>query len=531
MTLVEVLVAMVILLVGVWTVAAGFPSMMRSVTLEQQRTQGARMAEARVESLTRTADALPVAIRAPILPTTDPGDIWPDAVPEDPDNPASPLNAPNSRDDITKVVGERARVPAPPPGDRWAIAVLSQGMLQQDNAEVAVWETVPLEQMPFAPPGAAPQGCFYLEASGVLSLPTGYDGALVDYVWEDTAGLRHWVQGERIPASGSFVAGPGQLFVRPRATFNDDGSFPYAGTVPTTARVFGLRAFPVVDADGDHPWPGEVAIEPSFGVGLMFAAPDAGRNMLVDYRLKLVDAKRLLHLSEEQVVPDSACSPDPGDPAYCFATVQLGWSGLAPVFTDPTGTPVHVIGVDLESTGSVYYETAGITPVDAETARMSRIQLHLPVGSVGHQFRFYYGTADQAAVEVYKAPATYFDDLTASCYATPGEVQFRTYRVGEAVPGSPFSALSFSMSNLGAAVAVDYVWDDGGVARLMVGELHTLGLSPAGNAAVCSLNRPNLLEIRAVRGVSLKVRPWWRTPAGRLVHYDLDTILTPTGAL
>jgi len=280
MTLVEVLVAMVILLVGVWTVAAGFPSMMRSVTLEQQRTQGARMAEARVESLTRTADALPVAIRAPILPTTDPGDIWPDAVPEDPDNPASPLNAPNSRDDITKVVGERARVPAPPPGDRWAIAVLSQGMLQQDNAEVAVWETVPLEQMPFAPPGAAPQGCFYLEASGVLSLPTGYDGALVDYVWEDTAGLRHWVQGERIPASGSFVAGPGQLFVRPRATFNDDGSFPYAGTVPTTARVFGLRAFPVVDADGDHPWPGEVAIEPSFGVGLMFAAPDAGRNML-----------------------------------------------------------------------------------------------------------------------------------------------------------------------------------------------------------------------------------------------------------
>jgi len=536
MTLVEVLVAMVILLVGVWTVVRGFPSLMRSVTVEQQRTQAARLAEGRLSALSRSSDNLPVAVHA--SPTAiDPADLWPDTKPEDPDNPTNAANNPNSRDDVTRVYGERLRVPAPPPGNSFALAVVNQGLVTTDPALIAAWRLIPLQQLPFAPAEAAtPEGWFHLAGDGVLTIPPGCDGVIVDYVWEDTSGERHWVQGERILATDPFVVNAGvssQLYLHPRAKFNADNSYPWGSTVQSAVHVEALQSLAVVDANGTHPLPGEVSIEPSFGIGLVFNAADAGAKILVDYELQTLSGKRLLYLTEEQVVPGSACTPDPGDPDnFSFATVQLGWSGLAPVFTDSDGNPINVIAVDLESqTQNLYYEGAGIVAVDKDAARTARIQLRLPTSAIGHQFRFYYGTVDQAAVEVYKPPATYFDKVTADSYADPTEVRYRTYTAAEAAPGSDYTALTFSMSNLGASVSVDYVWDDSGVKRSVVGELHTLGLNTAGNAATCSLNRPKVVEVRVVRGVSLKVRPWWRTPTGRLVYYDLDTILLPTGAL
>jgi hypothetical protein len=365
----------------------------------------------------------------------------------------------------------------------------------------------------------------------VVTIPNGYDGVLVDYVWQDKDGVRHWVHGERIPAQDPFLVTPGvytQLYVRPRAHFNADNSYPWECAVPTTAAVEGLQSFAIVPL-GTNPGPGEAGIEPNFGAGLLFAAKDAGKTVMMDYRLQLVNGKRLLYLSEEQVIGDSVCSPDPSDNNFCFATVQLGWSNLAPVFTDPAGNPCHAVAVDVEAQ-DIYYEQVGMTPLDPNAARMGRIQLHVPVDAVGHHFRFYYGTHDQAAIHVYKPPATFFDATTAASYEDPG-VAFRTYTTDAAAPGSPYTALYFSMSNLGATISVDYVWDENGVPRLVVGEMHTLGLAPAGNAAVCSLNKPNVQEIRAVRGVSVKIRPWWRSPGGRLMHYDLDTILLPTGVL
>jgi len=534
MTLVELLVAMVILLVGVWTVASGFPRMMRAVTLEQQRTQAGRMAEGRLEALRMEQARLPEAVIASpsaVAMGVDPADIWPDSKPEDPDNPWSPANSPNARDDITRIIGERLRIPAAPVGDDYTLATVTQGLIERDNTQVAVWETHPLQRLPFPPTGPVPAGCFYMDSGGVISLPAGYDGVIVDYVWEDTNSVRHWVQGERVPAAAPFIAGPNQLYVRPRAAHEVSGAYPFGAVVPASARVEGLIRYPVVDADGSHPLSGEVAIEPSFGVGLVFNDRDAGREVLVDYLLAQDNTKRLLYLMEEQVVGGSACRPDPSDPTYCYATVQLGWDGLDPKFMDSAGQPVYVLAVDRDSNGrDVYYDGAGITPVDVTGARTGRIEMHLPVSSVGHHFRFYYGTVDQACVEVYKAPANYVDSVTASAYADPLEVNYRTYSA-VANPSTGLTDLHFSMSNLGATVAVDYVWDDAGALRLVAGEMHTLALSAAGNDAVCTLQRPNVLEIRAVRGVSVKVRPWWRTPAGRLVYYDLDSILVPVGAL
>ncbi|MBC7289130.1 MAG: hypothetical protein H5T86_14045, partial [Armatimonadetes bacterium] len=152
-----------------------------------------------------------------------------------------------------------------------------------------------------------------------------------------------------------------------------------------------------------------------------------------------------------------------------------------------------------------------------------------PASSVGHRFRFFFTTDDQASIAVYKPPATYVDSATASCYANPADVAFRTYTIELQQSGR--CVLHFSLSNIGCSVAVDYVYDDAGTPRQVVGELHTLAPSSTGTEALCALNYPNVLEIRAVRGVSLKGRAWWRRPSGRITHFDLDSILAPVGGV
>jgi len=74
MTLVEVLVAMVILLVGIWAVASGFPKLFGVLAGEEKRTEMSRLAEGTVERLKTDPYALPLAISGG--PT-----IHPDSVP------------------------------------------------------------------------------------------------------------------------------------------------------------------------------------------------------------------------------------------------------------------------------------------------------------------------------------------------------------------------------------------------------------------------------------------------------------------
>ena len=514
MTLVEVLVAMVILLVGVWAVARGFPTLMRAVASEQKRTQAARLAENRVEVLKQSADSLPFAIRGP---AANAADIDPDSVPRDPDSTTNPLN---SRDDVTEVVEERAKVPAPDVGSNYSLLALSQGLLQEDPTTIQIWKVTRLQRLAYPPSGgSAPAGFFYFDSSGMLTLPPGHDGVRVDYAWVDNGGQVHWVQGERILASATSIT------VRPV------GSGVFAQALPSTAAVEALDAFAVLPVGTTTPQPGEVAIAP-FGLGLIFNGADAGASVVIDYQMRArANGKRELYMMEDHVVGQDLCVPDPADSSFYYASVQLAWPGLEPhlttVFPGITGV-YSVVGVDLVS-GAGYWEGNGIEPVDVNAATTGLLRLHVPAQAVGHRFRFFYTTDDQASIQVYKPPATFFDSTTAASYPNPTLLRHRTYTVE--VQGSGRCLLHFSPSNIGFTVAVDYVYDDGGTPRLVAGEMHTLAPSSDGTEALCALFHPNVLEIRAVRGVSLRVRAWWRRPSGKLTHFDLDTILAPLGAV
>jgi len=59
MTLVELMAAMVILLVGVYSVAALFPRMTRNLVNEERRTAMSRAVDREAESLQRSLDGLP----------------------------------------------------------------------------------------------------------------------------------------------------------------------------------------------------------------------------------------------------------------------------------------------------------------------------------------------------------------------------------------------------------------------------------------------------------------------------------------
>ena len=288
MTLVELLVAMVILLVGVWTVARGFPILMRNVTSEQERTQAARLAEQRLEVLKQNPAALPVSIRPPAAIASQ---VDLDSAPRDPD---STNNPPNSRDDFIVVEGERARVPAPDVGSNYSVLVLSQGLVDEAPDAVKVWRVERLQRMTQPPTGNhAPPGYFYMDSSGTVILPAGYDGFIADYAWVDsTDNVVHWVHGDQESVSPTGA----QVYVA--------GTSDFAQVLPETAAVEGLKSLNVIWNGSPIPPPGEVTIAP-FGIGLIFNRADAGSTVLITYRLRTRDqnhSKRALYMMEDQVI-------------------------------------------------------------------------------------------------------------------------------------------------------------------------------------------------------------------------------------
>ncbi|MBC7287217.1 MAG: type II secretion system protein, partial [Armatimonadetes bacterium] len=362
MTLVEVLVAMVILLVGVWAVARGFPTLMRNIATEQERTQAARLVEQRIETLKQAPACLPLAIIG--LPANA-ANIDPESFPRDPDSTNNPIN---SRDDVVWVIGERAKVPAPDAPNHYPLLTVSQGLIEEDPGSVSVWVVEKLEPLPYPPPGgSAPAGYFYLDRNGNITVPGGYDGVLADYVWVDSSGQTHWVHEERVMGAG------GSLAVAPAAA----GGF--AGTLAGPAHVEGLRALTVLPLGNTTPAPDEVAIAP-FGLGLVFNSALSGSTVLVDYKLRTrANDKRDLYMIEDHVLGESVCRPDPNDPAFRFASVQLAWGGLEPrlssVFPNISGT-FAVVAVDLVS-GEAYWEGNGVSSLDPNEAARGSVELHI----------------------------------------------------------------------------------------------------------------------------------------------------------
>ncbi len=536
MTMIEVLVAASVLLVGIWAVASGFPTLMTNIMGEQRRTQATRLVDGEIDNLRQSPGSLPEGIRADVA-TAATVDIS-----SKPKDPSVTTNAPNSRDDIYDVEGLMARIPAPAPGSSYSLLTPAQGLIDTTTPGLTVYGVDTLTRMAYQPDDPAtnaPDGYYYLASDGTLYLPAGYDGARLDYVWVDPQGVSHWVEGERLLRANQNAASQTML-VQPAWHHVLTPSFGFSNALTQPSRCQGLKAFTLVTTS--TPQPGQVAVEANFGAGLLFNRADAGKTVLLDYTLRLVGGKRALYLAEDRTLGESISKPDDsagGAPnmAQRLVRVQLGWGNLDQLIPAVAGsTPAIVLAVDLVN-GQTYYSTSttgnGMLSPTPDDIRSGQVVLQVPTTAIGHLVRFFYKTADQAALEVYKPPANFLDAATAAAYSSPSDLAWRTWT--PLTPPHGGAELQFAACNVGHTVSVDYVYrdthSDGTYAdRLVTGELHTLGGDSTGQHAICRLNN-TATEVHAVHGVSLRVRGWWMTPGGLLRNYDVETILPASGAM
>lgn len=526
MTLVEVLVAMAVLLVGIWGVARGFPVLLQAVREEGRRTQMTRLAQATIERLAADPAGIPQLVLGE-------GSVTPQTMPLDPDSFSFADNPANSRDDVNLVVGERAVVPAVQPGNADVVYPLKIGRADP-TMPASVSERAPLVHLLTSPPGTMPSGCFQLAADGSLTLATfananyaalGWPLAAVEvsYAWRDTASEVHYVQREIVS-----TAGPLTVVAASLANFSS--------IVEGTAWGSALMDYLYVGV-GVPVGPGEVSLD-STGSLLLFDPADSGRQVQITYWLQVEEYtynRRAREIWEERVLSATNAVPDPGDPTYAFVIVQLTATGiegeevLNALVNPPDGT--HVLAIDLV-TGATYYENVGIDPAGGIDYDKGRVTMHVPTTALGHRFRFFYRTVDDAMLTVMKAPEWYWPW---EIYG--GSQPHRAYTV-DAISASPYTVLNFTSgvdpvttnpvsASAGLTVSVDYTYGDPTSPSRVGGELHTINI---GTRSI-TLNQPDVLSIIAVRGVSLKVRGWWRAENGRLRHVDVDTILPPVPAV
>jgi hypothetical protein len=193
---------------------------------------------------------------------------------------------------------------------------------------------------------------------------------------------------------------------------------------------------------------------------------------------------------------------------------------------DPLSPPVHILAIDLTD-GQSYSDADGTLTLDYVNGIVT-----IPTGSgcLGHVCRFYYRTLDQHSVQVTKAPSTFVPKLIASAYADQTTVNYRWYDVAWPTGTNTTTILNFPSSSVGQTVSVDYTWggDPNAVPPVLpqrvTGELHVV----ADGTFQIALNEPNVKDIIAVRGVSVKVRGWWRAQRGKLRYVDVDSCLVPT---
>ncbi len=522
MTLVEVLVAMAVLLVGIWGVAQGFPLLLRQVREEGRRSQMTELARKQLETLLADPYGVPQIVSGG-------PNVSPQLLPLDPDAFSFAENPPNARDDVTYVVGERGVIPSvsigAPAGSPCRYAL----KLGRANPLVApsVAQVRPLTALYSPPPGTMPADCFYLAGDGTVTADPALRRLEISYAWLDNSGVTHWVQRESLPLGGAnqvAAAGPA-----------NSGNF--SNIVEGSAWATALTDFTIL-APGSAVGPGEAVLD-EIGAQLLFHARDAGKTVQISYDLQVDDpatGRRARELFEDQVLSDATATPDPNDATLSLVTVQLtatGLNGETVLNTGAAALNTHVLAVDL-ATGALYYEGQGIDPLTDIDYEKGRVTLRVPnsplaARALGHTFRFFYRTVDDAMITVFRAPEYY---LPANLFAASDPL--RQYTVQPANAGG-YTVLDFTTGmdpvttqpvslSAGATVAVDYTYGDPNYPRRAVGELHTINI----NERQFTLNHPGVLSVIAVRGVSLKARGWWRAQTGRLQYVDVDNLVAAT---
>ncbi|MFP3903608.1 MAG: prepilin-type N-terminal cleavage/methylation domain-containing protein [Armatimonadota bacterium] len=427
MTLVELLIAMIVLLVGIWTIAAGFPKLVQSIQSEEQKTEMARFAERNMQRLHSEQGVLPQAITGG--PT-----INPFSEPEDLSNPG---RSPNAMENVRRVVGESFRIPGAQPttdGRRsYSPYVLKQGPAMWEEGGVQtthVYIRVPLTEQRLDPRVTGnpmlPNSYYVDRADGEIVVPdtvTTTDGRLqtawdlvedvggtdtvtaellVNYAWaEEAAASRppiHYVQDERAVVA-DHTSDSGLVVFSVRAANLTSGGHIFDRIVGGKTSVNALIYFQREEWDDDDGLPdgrGRYVQEQDYGVLLKFHPEDAGLQAYVDYHLRTVydtngpetgvdeglrrDRRKLLMVEDHVINSETTRTNADGDP---FTDVKLLGGNInteEPTFeyqleSDDGGTherladlslgDTHVLAVDL-TTGERYADWLNLQLVNTD---------------------------------------------------------------------------------------------------------------------------------------------------------------------
>lgn len=493
MTLLELLVAMVVLLVGIWTIAAGFPTLLASIKEEGQTTEMARFAERNMQRMISEEGSLPSAITGG--PT-----ISPYAEPDDLSNPG---RGPNAVESILDVIGESFRIPGAQAAGSvrqdFSHYVLKQGPALWEDTNGAqttsVYVLVPLTQQRLDPRVTGNpllENSYYVDTeTGEIIVPrevTTSQGAdetvwdmvnssaelLVNYAWAEQGGAVnrppvHYVQAERA-VDATVSANSMTFIVRAAKLTSGDHIFDrlIAGKTKVQALLYFQREPFGVAVPQQR---GHYVQENNYGVMLKFHPEDAGLNAYVDYRLRTQwdtnavangqNRRKLMMIEDHVINSESTRTNAAGDP---FTDINLvadnintEWPTFAyqprqggnhELLTDVGLDTTHVLAVDL-TTGEMYTDwlnlqlvNTDLTPALEEGYKQGIVCLPIGPGYdyVGHTMRFYYSTFDHHNVQMQKPPRTYVDLPTATAYtaeftspaAEPGnlvQVDYRTYQV------------------------------------------------------------------------------------------------------
>jgi hypothetical protein len=569
----ELLVAMVVLLLGIWVVAAKFPQLSEIMREEGTRDKMARKAEQEVEAAKDNAGWVPTAVfpyGAVLVGAGNPCGID-ESVPGVYDPALQPdwtdgTRPPNAVENMLNVIGETFRVPAPRPGDTVSGYFLKVGPAEK---VYRVYQPIPLTRDdtrdPFARGGTPHPGAFWIQDDGVIRfslperdpqgnpfpevdssgapispyMPGGTAQIEVSYAWVDTTGVRHPMAGESVecaPDAGqtmtwtatapvSAVAAPlsGQIVPNSvSATFRYDYEVVASNGTPTSTSI-------------------PVYVDWDYGEALVLGQAEEGKTLCVDYRLRTYvnpadssdpdNGRRIPLAREVHRVPE--------DPISGVSEVALDFQHLddeRPVFElnldpVPPGTPLasppHVVAWDVE-TGQRYSDAEGtldisyVVPGPSPTTVPGWIEgrISFPAGSLalGKTLLFYYRSLDRQTVQLQRAPATFCEDIWAGA-ARPAWALGRWFRPERGGTYDPTgTTLIFPDSCLSQTVRVEYATNG----RRMV-EVHTL--PPESPAALALDAGPTAtVEIVSVTGVSVKGLATWST-RGKVRAVSVETLL------
>jgi len=493
-TLLEMLVAIAVFVVGIMFVLRVFPGGLKGIRYGEQVTLASSLAKTELASLTANPQDLPDAITATnpdvpgeILITADPFDADPDI--------------------FRLIYGDSFSIPPPTNGEAgWASYYLLRFAPIDPDWGIAVYSSSlrRAEGDPNLPDDiysiAANRYLIDYDTGKIAFLPQPFDRWFkVDYTYRDSQGKAHDIVDEimYVPANSPYATDhpQGCLLGHPVDWFSE--------TVATTFLDIGANdfssnpyEFKIVDT-----YRGLIALNP---LSTRFVRRARADYQVMDWRI----------LRETRQLPFTL----PADTRLTFANLHE---------IDPKYPGVLILD---ETTGEVIYDERREPPCNPSDrvviGRNGVITFNYP-DDAGKRVKIFYRPSNDFPLSVQKATTSYILAPTPS-------LGWREY----ALALNPITGrwcLYFPPCENGKTVLVDYQFGDPNDPQKVVGEWGTITKVSETGAGIddgkpsydyiVELKGQPVVNVIRVLGASLKVRVAWETPAGLWRKLDLDTVL------